>query len=98
MEADDLQGFLLRACHDLRAPLRNVRMNAELLARFPEKREGAELERILGFMLDGARRADAVVDGLAAYSLALGTQAESGGLVRMDAVVRAALAKLAKAG
>ena len=70
-DPQELRDFLLRACHDLRTPLRAVRINAELLLQSPEKRTGPDLEQLLGFLVNGARNADAVVDGLANYALAL---------------------------
>jgi chemotaxis family two-component system sensor kinase Cph1 len=73
----DWRAFLLRAAHDLRAPLRAVRTNAELLLKDPEKRDGPEFQQLLGFLVNGARNADALVDGLSNYALALQVQPNS---------------------
>jgi signal transduction histidine kinase len=75
--AEDRQGlreFLLRACHDLRTPLRAVRVSTELLLKDPEKREGPEFEQIMSFLINGARNAESLVDGLSKYALALQVQ------------------------
>jgi len=83
--------FLLRACHDLRAALRAVRANAKLL---PSKRDPQEMEQILGFMIDGARNADLIIDGLVNYALALRVQV-SPSPVPTGAVLRTVLANMA---
>jgi light-regulated signal transduction histidine kinase (bacteriophytochrome) len=83
--------FLLRACHDLRAALRAVRVNAQLLAG---KSDREEMETILGFMVEGARNADLIVDGLVNYALALRVQI-SPVPVPTAAVLRTVLANLA---
>src|SRR5436305_8580965 len=91
----DFHEFLMRACHDLRTPMRAVLANAELLLRCPEKREGPDFERILGCILEGARKSDSLVDALSSYSLALHTQPGTFQLVKTEVLLRAVLAKLA---
>ncbi len=91
---DELRQFLLRACHDLRNPLRAVRANAELL-RIPEKRQGPDAGLILGFIVDGARRIDSLVDGLAAYTLALHTGTQPFLPTNLGVVLRSVIARLA---
>ena len=93
-DRQDWRDFLLRACHDLRTPLRNVRANAELLVRKPEKRSGPELDQILGFLVDGAAKADALVDALSNYAIALQVQPDLHPL-SVGVALRGALAKLA---
>jgi chemotaxis family two-component system sensor kinase Cph1 len=73
-DRQELREFLFRACHDLRAPLRAVRANTELLLKAPEKREGPEFEQIMGFIANGATKADSLVDALSNYALALSVQ------------------------
>ena len=89
----ELAEFLLRACHDLRASARAVLSHSEL---FTDARSAAdhEAEQRLGFIVEGARRIDLLLDGLAAYSVALQTEPSSFQLVRMDVILRLALAKL----
>jgi signal transduction histidine kinase len=91
----DFHEFLLRACHDLRTPLRAIRANAELLLKTPRKREGADYEEILGFIVGGAKKIDSLVDGLSSYSLALHLDARTFQPARTDVLLRAVLAKLA---
>jgi chemotaxis family two-component system sensor kinase Cph1 len=93
---EDFHQFLLRACHDLRAPLRGVRANAELLLKHPEKRDSADYEQILGFIVGGALKIDTLVDGISSYSLALHLDAHSFQPARTDVLLRAVLAKLAR--
>jgi len=86
--------FLWRAAHDLRTPLRAVRTNAELLLKAPEKRQGPEFEQLAGFLVNGARTADSVVDGLANYALALRVEPHAAP-VSTAVLLRGALARLA---
>jgi signal transduction histidine kinase len=87
----DVADFLFRACHDLRAPLRSIRTQAELLVRDLGAGAGVGPEERLGFIVDGAQRIDLLVDGLAAYSITLRTGAEPFYSVGMEIVVRTAL-------
>jgi light-regulated signal transduction histidine kinase (bacteriophytochrome) len=90
MPADaELSEFLLRACHDLRGPLRNVRLHAELLAK-----NGAS-DPELDFVVIGAAAANAVVDGLSDYALALAIEPSRFQPVLLDIMFRSAMAKLA---
>jgi len=66
-----MRDFLLRACHDLRSPLRAVRTNSELLLRAAEKRNVEEFDQMLGFLVNGAAVADSLVQEIANYALAL---------------------------
>jgi len=91
----DFRDFLMRACHDLRTPLRSIRTNAELLLTVPQKRQGPDFEQILGFIAEGARKSDSVVDGLSNYSLALHIQPDTFQPVKTDLLLRTAMAKLA---
>jgi signal transduction histidine kinase len=90
----DWGDFLLRACHDLRAPLRAVTANAELLLQRPEKREGPEFEQILNFMTAGATNAGLLVDGLSNYAQALRVQPNPL-VISIGILLRSVLAKLA---
>ncbi len=90
----ELSEFLLRACHDLRTPARAVLSHSELFAKDARIAADHDAERRLGFIVEGARRIDLLLDALAAYSVALQTEPSSFQLVRMDVVLRLALAKL----
>jgi light-regulated signal transduction histidine kinase (bacteriophytochrome) len=87
--------FLLRACHDLRSPLRGLRAYSELVQKYV--RDGAsadDIQRALDFILDGARKADAVIDGIAAYAAALQIDPGTFFPTRLDVALRSALARL----
>lgn len=87
--------FLLRACHDLRTPLRSIRLHAELLLRDLPAGLSSGLDERLGFIVDGGRRIDLLLDGLAAYSLALQTDARAFRRVNLEVMLRTALSGLA---
>jgi chemotaxis family two-component system sensor kinase Cph1 len=103
-DRQELREFLLRACHDLRAPLRAVRTTSELLVKLPEKREGAEFEQLLGLLVNGVSSANSLVDGVTNYALALQVQPSArpvptrallgGVLVQMAPEIRAAGAEI----
>jgi signal transduction histidine kinase len=94
-DRQDWRDFLLRACHDLRTPLRGIRTNAQLLIRNPEKRSGPELDQILGFMVDGASKADALVDALSNYAIAMQVQRDPQPF-SVAVALRGALAKVGR--
>jgi two-component system, chemotaxis family, sensor kinase Cph1 len=87
----ELSEFLLRACHDLRGPLRAVRAHAALLAK-----KSDDSEKSLAFLVDGAEQASAVVDGIADYALALAIDPSRFLPTPLDVLVRTALAKLSR--
>jgi chemotaxis family two-component system sensor kinase Cph1 len=95
MPSDDFHEFLMRACHDLRTPLRSVRANAELLLKNPQKRDSADYEQILSFIVGGAKSIDSLVDGISSYSLALHLEERCFQAARTDVLLRAVLGKLA---
>jgi len=88
----DLSDFLLRACHDLRGPARVIRTHAELFLRDPEP--PADFRERLGFLVDGARKIDRLVDALAGYSLALRIEPSEWRPISMSTLLRSALARL----
>ncbi len=49
----EVSDFLLRACHDLRAAARGVRLHSELILK--DGAAAAGLEQRLGFVVDGAK-------------------------------------------
>jgi signal transduction histidine kinase len=85
--------FLLRACHDLRAAARAVRTHSELFAREAAGRDAATEQRV-GFIVEGAGQIDSLINGIAAYSIALQTDPASFQPVRLDVLVRNVLMKL----
>jgi signal transduction histidine kinase len=92
--ASPTTGFLLRACHDLRTPLRAVLAHAELLGRDAGAQRKGDLAERLGFIMDGARRANRLVDGIADYSVALLIDPSEFQPTPMDVMLRIVLAKL----
>lgn len=92
----ELAEFLLRACHDLRASARAVRSHSELILRDAGAGGDSTAAERLGFIVEGARRIDSLLDGLAGYSVALQTEPGSFQSVRTDVVLRLALARLDK--
>jgi len=92
-DRQELHDFLLRACHDMRTRLRAVRTNAELLIEAPEKYQRAERAGILQFLVDGARSADSLVDGILNYVLALQVQ-QNFSSISTAVLLRGALGKL----
>src|SRR5580693_8251066 len=92
----EVSEFLLRACHDLRTSARTVRTNAELFLKEAGAPRNSGFEQRLGFLVEGAARIDLLLDGLAAYSVALQTDAASFQATRMDVLLRLVLAKLDK--
>lgn len=81
----------MRACHDLRGPLRTVRIYAELLHK---KGAGADSDLSLAHVMNGATAAGEVVDGIADYALALAIDGSRFQTTPLDVLVRAAIAKL----
>jgi len=88
----EMSEFLLRACHDLRTPLRAIRAHTELLQKRLED-PGPSLE----FVVQGARSLDSLIDGIAAYANALQLDAGSFLPTRLEVVLRSAIAKLQRA-
>jgi chemotaxis family two-component system sensor kinase Cph1 len=92
----EVSEFLLRACHDLRASARAVRTNAELFLKDAAAPRNSDFEQRLGFMIEGARRIDLLLGGLASYSVALQTEPASFQATRMDVLLRLVLTKFDK--
>jgi signal transduction histidine kinase len=90
----DVSEFILRACHDLRAPTRAVRTQTELLLKDPEASRNSGFEQRLGLIVEGAKKIDLLLDGLAGYSVALQTNPASFQTASMPVLLRSVLAKL----
>jgi light-regulated signal transduction histidine kinase (bacteriophytochrome) len=91
-----VSAFLLRACHDFRSSARAVRAHSELLLRDAEGPRSSGFEQRLGFIVEGARKIDLLLDGLSNYSVALQTAAASFQSTPLGALLRTALRKLDK--
>jgi len=92
----DFSEFLLRACHDLRAAGRAIRTHSEMLLKENGIPRNSSSEQRLGFIVEGARQVDLVVDGMVGYSVALQTEASSFQPAPMGVLLRSVLAKLDK--
>ena len=92
----DMSDFLLRACHDLRTPLRAIHAHAELLRKTENPQSAADFDQRLGFIVDGAQRMNLLLDGLASYSISLRLEEQSFQPTQMEVILRLALAKLRK--
>ena len=92
----EVSEFLLRACHDLRAAARTVRTHSELLLKDAGTLRNPGFEQGIGFIVEGSRRIDSLVDGLVSYSVALQTEPASFQSTRLDVLLRSVLTKLDK--
>jgi len=87
----ELGDFLLRACHDLRNPLRAVRAHTERIRRASAS---PDTETDFVFAADGLQRIELLTDRLSSYAIALQTEPTSFHPVRMDALLRSVLARM----
>ena len=92
----EVSEFILRACHDLRSSTRAVRIHSELLLKDAEGPRNSTFEQRLGYVVEGARKIDSLVEGLTKYSLALQTDASSFQSTATDVLLRSVLMKLSK--
>ena len=94
----EISELLLRASHDLRTPVRGIGAHAELLLKnLNRPTQPGDFAQSLGFIVDGARTIDRLVDALAGYATALQTDAGTSQSTRMDVLLRGVLAKLQSA-
>jgi len=94
--SQELGGFLQRACHDLRTPLRAIRAHADLLLRNSGTPHPEASGTHLNFIVEGTRRLELLAEGLSNYSVALRIEESSFRSVPADLLLRAALTKLGK--
>lgn len=89
----DLEQFAYVASHDLQEPLRKVSSFAQLLAAQYEGKLDADANEFIGYMVDGARRMQVLIQNLLAYSR-LGRKGQPFAPTDVNAVLRQALANL----
>ncbi len=92
----ELQQFAHVASHDLQEPLRMVTSYAQLLETRYKGKLDADADVFLGFMIDGARRMQALIEGLLAYSR-VGFKHKPFGAVDCNVAVQEAIHNLSKA-
>ena len=88
------QRFLDTAVHDLRAPLRGIGTSAELLMESCGERLDDRAKQLIGTILDGVSKIDALSKALAGYSQALKIAGPPSGTIRVESALRSALAAL----
>jgi signal transduction histidine kinase len=89
----DLQQFAYVASHDLFEPLRMVSSYLQLLTHRNTGKMDSESQEFVGFALDGARRMQALIKDLLAYSR-VGSRDLVFEIVDLEAIVREALSNL----
>ncbi|MGH7969950.1 MAG: sensor histidine kinase, partial [Limisphaerales bacterium] len=89
----ELQQFARVASHDLFEPLRMITSYLQLLQQYYHSNLDKRAHEFIGFALDGARRMDALIRDLLAYSR-LEVRGEALGSVESEHVLDAALANL----
>jgi PAS domain S-box-containing protein len=89
----ELEAFAYVASHDLQEPLRIVGSYCELLGRRYQGRLDAQADQWIGFACDAARRMQALIQDLLAYSR-LGSRAKPPGPTDCSAVLDRAVANL----
>src|SRR6476620_10840361 len=92
-KAAEWQRFLDTAVHDLRAPLRGIGTSAELLMEVCGERLDDGARRLIGTILEGVAKIDALSKALASYSRALKiAEPAAARSIRVESALRSALA------
>jgi light-regulated signal transduction histidine kinase (bacteriophytochrome) len=92
--AAEWQRFLDTAVHDLRAPLRGIGTSAELLMEVCGERLNDGAKQLIGTILEGVARIDALSKALASYSRVLVIAGPAVSPIRVESALRSALAEL----
>jgi PAS domain S-box-containing protein len=90
----DLEQYAYSATHDLREPLRMVRIYCELLSQTYTGKIGPDADRMLGYCAEGARRMDDLISDLLTYMRAASPTAEITETISFENTLDAALLNL----
>lgn len=82
----ELENFAYIASHDLREPLRKVSSFGQILEQSLEGRLNDDEKENLGFMIDGTRRMQNIIDDLLTYSRVT-TEAKPFGMVELNKIM-----------
>jgi signal transduction histidine kinase len=88
--------FLLHLSHDLRASLRAIRVNAEMLVRELKATETASCAQHLNVIVSDTARIESLANGLANYAIACQITQDSFVVISVETLVRKVVARLAQ--
>ena len=94
---DDLNQFAYSASHDLQEPLRMIMIFSQMLERKYRGQLNSEADRYIANVVQGAKRMEALLQDLLAYSRLINTAPDSPGEADCNAAVLLALSNLSAA-